>query len=163
MDQSSRGASPRFSGAERHFLTETESFRVAGAGSWGLRKEELVERNAPVGLREPSNPKAAEENGAWIQVAGAQVLGFRTQDAIFLRSGSSRSSPARSPGSAMGRTRRDQRIRNASGARRMNGARIFVLGGRAWGWGGGQALSSAVSRYPPRPPGLTRTHHRYIG
>ena len=45
---SSIGASPLFSGAERYFLTESESPWVARAASSGSRKEELVERNASV-------------------------------------------------------------------------------------------------------------------
>ena len=49
--QSSIGASPLFSGAERYFRTESASPWVAGAASSGSRKEELVERNASVALK----------------------------------------------------------------------------------------------------------------
>ena len=48
---SSIGASPLFSGAERYFLTESESPWVAGAASRGSREEELVERNASGALK----------------------------------------------------------------------------------------------------------------
>ena len=51
MIQSSIGASPLFSGAERYFRTESASPWVAGAASSGSRKEELVERNASVALK----------------------------------------------------------------------------------------------------------------
>ena len=49
--QSSIGASPLFSGAERYFRTESASPWGAGAASSGSRKEELVERNASVALK----------------------------------------------------------------------------------------------------------------
>ena len=49
--QSSIGASPLFSGAERYFRTESESPWVSCAASSGRRKEELVERNASVALK----------------------------------------------------------------------------------------------------------------
>ena len=49
--QSSTGASPLFSGAERYFRTESASPWVARAASGGSRKEELVERNASVALK----------------------------------------------------------------------------------------------------------------
>ena len=49
--QTSIGASPLFSGAERYFRTESASPWVAGAASSGSRKEELVERNASVALK----------------------------------------------------------------------------------------------------------------
>ena len=48
---STGGASPWFSCAERNFLTESESFGVAGAACGGHRKADLVERNASVVLR----------------------------------------------------------------------------------------------------------------
>ena len=41
-------ANPRFSVAERNFLTEKKCAWVAGAASRGRRKEELVESNAAV-------------------------------------------------------------------------------------------------------------------
>ena len=49
--QSSIGASPLFSGAERYFRTESASPWVAGAASSGSRKKELVERSASVALK----------------------------------------------------------------------------------------------------------------
>ena len=51
MLQSSIGASPLFSGAERYFRTESKSRWVTGTASSGGRKEELVERNASVALK----------------------------------------------------------------------------------------------------------------
>ena len=45
------GARSWFSGAERDFLTESESPWVADAASSGSRKEELVERKASVSLK----------------------------------------------------------------------------------------------------------------
>ena len=51
MLQSSIGASPLFSGAERYFRTESESPSVTCAASSGSCKVELVERNASVALK----------------------------------------------------------------------------------------------------------------
>ena len=57
---SSIGARSWFSGAERDFLTESESPWVADAASSGSREEELVERNASAALKTAGTSRRGE-------------------------------------------------------------------------------------------------------
>ena len=91
------GASPWFSGAERNFLTESESPGVAGATFGGHRKADLVERNPAVALSAAVMEIRDQKGGVLLsQVpAGEQVHGFRARNAISLRRASLLGSPVR--------------------------------------------------------------------
>lgn len=56
-------ANPRFSVAERNFLTEKKCAWVAGAASRGRRKEELVESNASVALKRAMTETKGRKGG----------------------------------------------------------------------------------------------------
>ena len=91
------GASPWFSGAERNFLTESESPGVAGATFGGHRKADLVERNPAVALSAAVMEIRDQKGGVLLSQVpeGAQVRGFRARNAISLRRASRLGSPVR--------------------------------------------------------------------
>jgi len=145
---SSRGPSSSVAVAGRDFLQGVESARRARTLPRGRQRKNSSRTMHPWPGASETDRKASRTGhigGRVSPVAGAQAPRLRLRDAISFGGASRLGSPARPPGGARGRTRREEAIRgpeDPEGPKERGGPQRLKKKNGAWGHGAGAGVNT---------------------